>query len=55
MRVLDCDVCGETIAGANDAELTRRVKNHYEAEHEGLDDEEAEGLVEAEAYDALDS
>jgi hypothetical protein len=56
MKVLDCDICGETLQAANDAELIRRVIAHHQTdEHEPLDPEEAEDLVEAESYEALDA
>jgi predicted small metal-binding protein len=55
MKVLDCDICGETLQAANDAELTRRVIAHYQAEHEPIDPEEAEELVEQDSYEALDA
>ncbi len=28
MRVVECDVCGETISAADDEELVGRVKDH---------------------------
>jgi predicted small metal-binding protein len=56
MRVIDCDQCGETISAANDADLARRLKSHYAAEHdEELSAEDADELVDGEAYDASDS
>jgi predicted small metal-binding protein len=56
MRVIDCNLCGETLRGADDKELTRRVTRHYREEHdEELAAEDAEELVEGEAYEAMDS
>jgi len=56
MRVIECNVCGETISAASDDELVTRLGAHLIAEHEEASDaEELQELVEAEAYDALDS
>jgi predicted small metal-binding protein len=56
MRVIDCNLCGETIRGADDDELARRLKAHYRGEHdEELADEDAQELVEGDAYEAMDS
>ncbi len=33
MRVFECNVCGEPLTAANDEELLRRVRAHFEAEH----------------------
>ena len=56
MRVIECNVCGETISAASDDELAGRLGAHLEQEHdESPDPEEVRELVEAEAYDALDS
>ena len=57
MRVLECNVCGETIAAANDDELVRRLRQHDEAEHPSVrhDEAQAREMVAAEAYDASDS
>jgi hypothetical protein len=56
-RVLECNVCGESLAGANDEELLRRMQAHDEAEHpeREWDQERAAGTVAREAYDAGDS
>jgi predicted small metal-binding protein len=54
MRVIECDECGETLQAATDAELTRRLDEHLRREHD-IDDADAEELVGAEAYDAMDS
>jgi predicted small metal-binding protein len=56
MRVIECDECGETLQAASDAELVRILGSHLEAEH-GLDPDEDElaELVEADAYEAMDS
>jgi predicted small metal-binding protein len=56
MRVVECDVCGETISAASDAELVARVSDHLESEHDQEPDTEAvEAMVEEEAYEATDS
>ena len=56
MRVIDCNLCGETLRAATDAELTRRVIAHQRDEHdEELSSEDAEEIVEGEAYEAMDS
>jgi predicted small metal-binding protein len=56
MRTIECDVCGETVTAADDAELARRLGAHMRSEHEqDLDGEELEELVGSEAYDAMDS
>jgi len=56
MRVIECDHCGEAISAASDAELAGRLRAHLAEEHdERPSDDELEELVEAEAYDALDS
>ena len=56
MRVIECDECGETISAASDEELGR-VARHLAEEHdvEEPDEEELTELVEAEAYEAMDS
>jgi predicted small metal-binding protein len=56
MRVIDCNLCGETIRAANDDELARRLVSHQRDEHdEELSSEDAEEFVEGEAYEAMDS
>jgi predicted small metal-binding protein len=56
MRVIECNVCGETISAASDDELVGRLTAHLKEEHdETTDAEELQELVEAEAYEALDS
>jgi len=39
MRVVECDVCGETISAADDEELVGRVKEHLLEEHDQSPDE----------------
>jgi predicted small metal-binding protein len=56
MRVIECNICGETISAASDDELAGRLAAHLTEEHdESSDPEELQELVEAEAYEALDS
>lgn len=57
MRVMECNVCGETLVAATDGELERRLLAHCEAEHPtaGYDQARARELVASEAYDASDS
>ena len=54
MRVVECDVCGETLQAATDDELVRRLDAHLREEHD-MEDADAGELVAAEAYDAMDS
>jgi predicted small metal-binding protein len=56
MRTIECDVCGETVTGADDAELARRLGAHMRSVHDqDLDADELDELVASEAYDAMDS
>jgi predicted small metal-binding protein len=56
MRVIECNECGETLQAANDAELVGVVGAHMQGEHdEEIDEEELTELVEADAYEAMDS
>ena len=57
MRVMECNICGETLAGATDEELLRRVREHIEAEHasSGFDEDRTRETIASEAYDASDS
>jgi predicted small metal-binding protein len=54
MRVVECDVCGETLQAATDDELIRRLDAHMRNEHD-MEDADAAELVAGEAYDAMDS
>ena len=56
MRVIDCR-CGTTLQAANDEDLVRAVQGHVAEEHPDMEmsDEQAQELVESEAYDAEDS
>jgi predicted small metal-binding protein len=55
MRVIDCDVCGETISAADDSELAGRLAEHHADRHDGLDEARAREQVAQSAYDAMDS
>jgi predicted small metal-binding protein len=56
MRVIECNECGETLQAASDEELVRGLGAHLSSEHDiDVDEEELAELVEAEAYEAMDS
>jgi predicted small metal-binding protein len=56
MRVVECNICGETISAAGDDELVERVSDHLASEHdEEPDAEEVREMVAEQAYDAMDS
>jgi hypothetical protein len=57
MRVMECNICGETLGAATDGELERRLLSHCEAEHPtaSYDEAQARKLISSEAYDASDS
>jgi predicted small metal-binding protein len=57
MRMLECNVCGEPLAAANDDELLRRLAEHVKAEHPAseFDEDSQRKLIAADAYDATDS
>jgi predicted small metal-binding protein len=56
VRVVECDICGETISAANDEELAGRLKDHLESEHEeSPTDDDVQVTIDREAYDATDS
>lgn len=56
MRVVECDVCGETVTAADEEELVGRLKEHLEEEHDQRPDEdEVRQTIDREAYDAMDS
>ena len=56
MRVVECDVCGETISAADDEELVGRMKDHLAEEHDRSPEEDAiRQTIDREAYDAMDS
>jgi predicted small metal-binding protein len=57
MRLVECNICGEPLAAANDDELLRRLRAHFESEHPsaGFDENEARETIASEAYSATDS
>jgi hypothetical protein len=56
MRVVECDICGETISADSDEELKGRLGEHLGTAHDrGASPEELDELVSAEAYEATDS
>lgn len=57
MRVMECNICGEPLSGANDEELLGRMRAHYEADHpdSGWDEEAARRTIAEQAYDASDN
>jgi predicted small metal-binding protein len=57
MRVVECNVCGETLAAADDEELLRRLQAHVEGEHQpsSYDEQAAREMIAHEAYEATDS
>jgi predicted small metal-binding protein len=57
MRVVECNICGEPLAAANDEELLRRVRDHMQSEHAeaGYDEERVREMIADEAYSASDS
>jgi|1186.fasta_scaffold373078_1 predicted small metal-binding protein len=56
MRVLECNICGDTISAAADDELKRHVREHLRSEHdEEITDADLDEFVEGEAYEATDS
>jgi predicted small metal-binding protein len=56
MQVIECNECGETLQAAENEELVKILGKHLETEHDiEPDEEELTELVEAEAYEAMDS
>ena len=57
MRVVECNICGETLSAASDDELVRRLRAHSESEHPAakFDQSKADELISNEAYEASDS
>lgn len=56
-RVIECNACGELIAGATDDDLLARLQAHEKQEHSSREWDEAiaRETIAAEAYDAGDS
>jgi hypothetical protein len=56
MQVIECNECGETLQAAENEELVKILGAHLASEHDmEPDEEELTELVEAEAYEAMDS
>jgi predicted small metal-binding protein len=56
MRVIECDICGETVTAANDDELLRHLATHLREEHgQQADETTLRPVIAEEAYDATDS
>ena len=56
MLVIECNECGEALQAAGSEELVRILAAHLQAEHDlEVGEEEVTELVEAEAYEAMDS
>lgn len=57
MRVVECNVCGETLSAANDDELWLRLQRHMEDTHPSMsyDEGNARETISREAYTASDS
>jgi hypothetical protein len=57
MRVIECNVCGETLSAADDDELLGAMRRHYESAHPSVEFDEAQEreTVANEAYTASDS
>jgi predicted small metal-binding protein len=57
MRVVECNICGETLAAANDEELLERLSSHTTGEHpeSAFDQDSARDTIASEAYEASDS
>jgi predicted small metal-binding protein len=56
MRVIECDVCGDTVSAATDDELARHLAEHLGQEHgRDTDPGDLQGAVAENAYDAMDS
>jgi predicted small metal-binding protein len=56
-RVIECNICGEPLAAANDEELLGQLRRHAESEHDAasFDEQEARETIASQAYDASDS
>lgn len=57
MRVVECNICGETLSAATDEELEQRLRSHLDSEHSSaqVGEDRARELIANEAYDASDS
>jgi predicted small metal-binding protein len=56
MRVVECNICGETISAESDDELKGRLGDHLGSAHDrGASPEELDDVIAREAYEATDS
>jgi hypothetical protein len=57
VRVMECNVCGETLSAANDEDLVATVRRHMDDQHPEAAPDEARlrQMVDERAYDAMDS
>ncbi|HVE68033.1 MAG TPA: hypothetical protein VNB64_05570 [Solirubrobacteraceae bacterium] len=57
MRVIECNLCGEVVQADDDAALREAVAAHLADQHAGagMDEDQVRGLVERNAYDAMDA
>lgn len=57
MRVMECNLCGDAVSGANDDDLVASLRRHVDEHHPdaGIDEDQARELVAQRAYDASDS
>ncbi|MDQ6915509.1 MAG: hypothetical protein M3155_06825 [Actinomycetota bacterium] len=57
MRVVECNICGEVVSGADDERLIGEVRRHMDDAHgdAGVGDDRVRELVEDGAYEASDS
>ena len=57
MRVIECNLCGEVIQGADDDELVEMLAGHIADQHAdaGIGEEQVRATVERDAYDAMDA
>ena len=56
-RVIECNICGEPLAAANDEELLARLRSRMESVHPevNFDENQARRVIADEAYEAADS
>ena len=57
MRVIECSLCGDALAGAGDDELVADALRHYADRHADVEFDEARArdMVQRNAYEASDS
>jgi predicted small metal-binding protein len=57
VRVVECNICGESLSAADDEELLGRLREHVSSAHESVSYEESQAreAIANEAYDASDS